>query len=359
MIPTTNFMYKIKPRTNASTFLHHFNQTLNLFFLPSSGSRFLSHQTVDNCRRQEIREEESPVSKFDFKAYMLEKIGVVNQALDAAVPLRDPVKLHEAMRYSLLSQGKRICPIVCLASCRLVGGDESMALPSACALEMIHAMSLMHDDLPCMDNDDLRRGRPSNHVVFGEHVSVIAGYALLARAFEHIATDTKGVAPGKIVRVVSELARLIGPEGVVAGQVADLKCGGNGQLDMGVEQLEYIHLHKTAASVEASAVAGAVLGGGREEEIDRLRRYSRCAGLMFQVVDDVLDVTKSCAELGKTCGKDLVAGKATYPKLMGVEKSMEYAEKLKEEAQEQLVGFDQEKAAPLIALANYIVQRQK
>ncbi|KAL0449984.1 UNVERIFIED_CONTAM: Heterodimeric geranylgeranyl pyrophosphate synthase large subunit, chloroplastic [Sesamum latifolium] len=318
MIPSTNFMYRIRPRSNPSTFLHHLNQTLNSFFLPSSGSRspfsdFASdYQTVDECRRQEIREEESPGSEFDFKAYMLEKIGVVNQALDAAVPLRDPLILHEAMRYSLLSQGKRICPIVCLAACQLVGGDESTALPSACALEMIHAMSLMHDDLPCMDNDDLRRGRPSNHVVFGEHVSVTAGYALLARAFEHIATGTKGVAPGRIVRVVSELARLIGAEGVVAGQVADLKCGGNGQLDMGVEQLEYIHLHKTAALVEASAVAGAVLGGAREEEIERLRRYSRYAGLMFQVVDDVLDVTKSCAELGKTCGKDLVAGKATY-----------------------------------------------
>ncbi|KAL0343329.1 UNVERIFIED_CONTAM: Heterodimeric geranylgeranyl pyrophosphate synthase large subunit, chloroplastic [Sesamum angustifolium] len=150
MIPISNYYLYVQNQTQnqCSTFLHHFNQTLNLFFLPSSGSRFLSHQTVDNCRRQEIREEESPVSKFDFKAYMLEKIGVVNQALDAAVPLRDPVKLYEAMRYSLLSQGKRICPIVCLASCRLVGGDESMALPSACALEMIHAMSLMHDDLP-------------------------------------------------------------------------------------------------------------------------------------------------------------------------------------------------------------------
>ncbi|KAL0378092.1 UNVERIFIED_CONTAM: Heterodimeric geranylgeranyl pyrophosphate synthase large subunit, chloroplastic [Sesamum radiatum] len=197
MIPNTIAMYRIRPRSNPSTFLHHLHQRLNSFFLPSSGSRFLSHspfsdfasdyQTVGECRRQEIREEESPGSEFDFRAYMLEKIGVVNRALDAAVPLRDPVRLHEAMRYSLLSQGKRICPIVCLAACQLVGGDESTALPSACALEMIHAMSLMHDALPCMDNDDLRRGRPSNHVVFGEHVSVIAGYALLARAFEHIA----------------------------------------------------------------------------------------------------------------------------------------------------------------------------
>ncbi|KAK6125478.1 hypothetical protein DH2020_040786 [Rehmannia glutinosa] len=271
--------------------------------------------------------------------YMLEKINIVNQALDAALPLQNPIKIHEAMRYSLLSGGKRICPIVCLAACQLVGGDESTAMPSACALEMIHAMSLMHDDLPCMDNDDLRRSRPSNHVVFGENVTVLAGYALLARAFEHIADSTRGVSPEKIVRVIGELARLIGPEGVVAGQVADLRCGGQGRrLDIGLEQLEYIHLHKTAASVEASAVAGAVLGGACEEEIERLRKYSRCAGLMFQVVDDILDVTKSSEELGKTSGKDLVADKVTYPKLIGIDKSKKYAQKLNREAQNHVVG---------------------
>ncbi|KAI3451742.1 hypothetical protein Pfo_008407 [Paulownia fortunei] len=367
----TNFLYKFpsKPRSNSSSFLHPLNLKFKSFFLPNTGSRFLSHvpfsdsacnhRTVNKGQHQESQEEAKPLSKFDFKAYMLEKICIVNQALDAALPLRNPIKIHEAMRYSLLSGGKRICPIVCLAACQLVGGHESTAMPSACALEMIHAMSLMHDDLPCMDNDDLRRGRPSNHMVFGEHVTVLAGFSLIASAFEHITIATQGVAPDKIVRVISELARLIGPEGVVAGQVADLKCGGQGQLDIGLKQLEYIHLHKTAASVEASAVAGAVLGGACEEEIDRLRKYSRCAGLMFQVVDDILDVTKTSQELGKTCGKDLVTNKVTYPKLIGIEKSREYAQKLNEEAQEQLTGFDPEKAAPLIALANYIAHRQK
>lgn len=283
---------------------------------------------------------------------MLEKITAVNQALDAALPVREPIKIHEAMRYSLLLGGKRICPIVCLAACNLVGGDESKAMPAAVALEMIHAMSLMHDDLPCMDNDDLRRGRPSNHVVFGERATVLAGYALIASAFEHIATATQGVAPAKILRVIGELAQLIGAEGVVGGQVVDLRCG-----EIGLEEVEYIHLHKTGSSVEASAVAGAVLGGASEDEIERLRKYSRCAGLLFQVVDDILDVTKSSEELGKTAGKDLAAGKTTYPKLLGMEKSREMAEKLKREAQAQLLGFDSIKAAPLIALVDFIAYR--
>nr|A0A0U3BRC5.1 RecName: Full=Geranylfarnesyl diphosphate synthase, chloroplastic; Short=LcGFDPS; Flags: Precursor [Leucosceptrum canum]ALT16903.1 geranylgeranyl diphosphate synthase 3 [Leucosceptrum canum] len=360
----TIFLYKYfpgKPRYQHCSFLHPLNHKLKSLFLPITGSRFLSNSTFSVSDSAHSHQAKPHVrnAQFDFKAYMLEKITAVNQALDAALPVREPVKIHEAMRYSLLLGGKRICPIVCLAACHLVGGDESTAMPSAAALEMIHAMSLMHDDLPCMDNDDLRRGRPSNHVVFGEGATVLAGYALIARAFEHIATATQGVGPGKILRVIGELAQLIGAEGVVGGQVVDLRCGGEGQMAIGLEQLEYIHLHKTAASVEASAVAGAVLGGASEEEIERLRKYSRSAGLLFQVVDDILDVTKSSEELGKTAGKDLAAGKTTYPKLLGMEKSREMAEKLKREAQEQLLGFDPIKAAPLIALVDFIAYRDK
>nr|QEV81833.1 geranylgeranyl diphosphate synthase [Prunella vulgaris] len=303
-----------------------------------------NHQISNHLRRNE----------FDFKAYMAEKIAAVNQALDVAVPPRNPTKLHEAMRYSLLSGGKRICPIVCLAACSLVGGDEAAAMPAACALEMIHAMSLIHDDLPCMDNADLRRGRPSSHRAFGEPAAVIAGYALLMRAFEHISMATIGVDEGRIVRVIGEIARLIGAEGVVAGQVVDLQCGGGG-----LERVEYIHLQKTAAAVEAAAVAGAVLGGACEEEIEKLRVYARRTGLMFQVVDDILDVTKSSEELGKTAGKDSAMGKATYPKLMGVEKSRELAEKLKKEAEEQLIGFECGRTAPLMALLDFIAYRDK
>lgn len=213
----------------------------------------------------------------------------------------------------------------------------------------------MHDDLPCVDNDDLRRGKPTNHKVFGEDVAVLAGDALLAFSFEHVATATKGTSADKIVRVIGELAKCIGSEGLVAGQVVDI-CS-EGATDVGVEQLEFIHVHKTAALLEGSVVLGAILGGGSDEQVEKLRKFARCIGLLFQVVDDILDVTKSSEELGKTAGKDLVADKTTYPKLIGIEKSREFADKLNKEAQEQLADFDQEKAAPLIALANYIAYR--
>lgn len=230
-----------------------------------------------------------------------------------------------------------------------------MAMPAACAVEMIHTMSLIHDDLPCMDNDDLRRGKPTSHKVFGEAMAVLAGDALLAMAFEHIAAFTVGVPPARIVRGIGELARSIGAEGVVGGQVFDLSA--NRISDVNLAHLELIHLRKTAAMVEGTAVLGAVLGGGSDEEIEKLRAFARYTGLLYQVVDDILDVTKSSEELGKTAGKDLAADKATYPKLMGIEKSRAFAEKLKEDAQDQLSGFDPEKAAPLVALANYAAHR--
>ncbi|EEF37223.1 geranylgeranyl pyrophosphate synthase, chloroplastic [Ricinus communis] len=293
---------------------------------------------------------------FDFKSYMLQKAASINQALDAAVPIREPTKIHESMRYSLLAGGKRVRPALCLAACELVGGNESMAMPAACAVEMIHTMSLIHDDLPCMDNDDLRRGKPTNHIVFGEDVAVLAGDALLALAFEHIAIATLNVSPARIVRAVGELAKAIGAEGLVAGQVVDI-CS-EGLSEVGLEKLEFIHVHKTAKLLEGAVVLGAIMGGGTDEEVEKLRKYARDIGLLFQVVDDILDVTKSSQELGKTAGKDLVADKVTYPKLMGIDKSREFAEKLNKEAQEQLAGFDPEKAAPLIALANYIAYRQ-
>nr|ATN97000.1 geranylgeranyl pyrophosphate synthase 1 [Cestrum nocturnum] len=291
----------------------------------------------------------------DFKEYVVEKANSVNRALDDSVLLKEPLKIHESMRYSLLAGGKRIRPMLCIASCELVGGDESIAMPAACAVEMIHTMSLMHDDLPSMDNDDLRRGKTTNHVIYGEDVAVLAGDALLALAFEHIATQTKGVSSDRIVRAIGELARRIGAEGLVAGQVVDI-CS-EGISDVGLEHLEFIHLHKTAPLLEGSVVLGAILGGATDEDVEKLRKFARCIGLLFQVVDDILDVTKSSQELGKTAGKDLVADKVTYPKLLGIEKSKEFAVELNKEAQAQLVGFQQEKAVPLIALANYIAYR--
>ncbi|KAJ4913902.1 hypothetical protein Rs2_08523 [Raphanus sativus] len=321
--------------------------------------RTVSYTVSSSLVTKEDSNLKSTTSSFDFMSYILRKAESVNRALDSAVPLREPLKIHEAMRYSLLAGGKRVRPVLCIAACELVGGEESLAMPAACAVEMIHTMSLIHDDLPCMDDDDLRRGKPTNHKVFGEDVAVLAGDALLSFAFEHLATATcSEVSPARVVRAVGELAKAIGTEGLVAGQVVDISSEGLDLNDVGLDHLEYIHLHKTAALLEASAVLGGIVGGGSDEEIERLRKFARCIGLLFQVVDDILDVTKSSQELGKTAGKDLIADKLTYPKLMGLEKSREFAEKLNREARDQLLGFDSDKVAPLLALANYIANRQ-
>ncbi|XP_047939903.1 geranylgeranyl pyrophosphate synthase, chloroplastic-like [Salvia hispanica] len=311
----------------------------------------ISNKLVINPRRPPVLAR----AAFDFTRYMEEKAARVERALEASVPLREPRLVHEAMRYSLLAGGKRVRPILCIAACELVGGPERAAMPSACAVEMVHTMSLMHDDLPCMDGDDLRRGRPSSHRAFSESVAVLAGDALLSLSFEHVASATLGVSPDRVVRAIAELGRSIGSEGLVGGQVADISS--EGVSGVGPERLEYIHVHKTAALLEAAAVMGAIVGGAGDEAVERLRRFARRVGLLFQVVDDILDVTRSSEELGKTAGKDVAADKATYPKLLGLEKSMELAEELKREAYAQMAWFDEDKAAPLIALANYIAYR--
>jgi geranylgeranyl diphosphate synthase type II len=294
---------------------------------------------------------------FDFKAYMGARAAEIDAALDAAVPMRYPEVINEAMRYSLLAGGKRVRPALCLAACELVGGDAAAAMPTACALEMIHTMSLIHDDLPSMDNDDFRRGVPTNHKVYGEEVAILAGDALLSLAFEFIARETKGVPAEAVVRVVVEVGRAVGSEGLVAGQVVDIKSEGAGA-EVGLDTLRYIHHHKTASLLEAAVVSGAVLGGAGEDDVARLRRYSRDIGLAFQVVDDILDITATTEELGKTAGKDLAVAKATYPSLVGLERSREIADELIEEAKAQLAGYDRARAAPLYALAEYIRSRK-
>nr|VDC73696.1 unnamed protein product [Brassica rapa] len=342
------------PRSRSPPFI-----TLKPITLTPKRSVSSSSHTVSSSLVTKEDNNLKSTSSFDFMSYILRKADSVNRALDSAVPLREPLKIHEAMRYSLLAGGKRVRPVLCIAACELVGGEESLAMPAACAVEMIHTMSLIHDDLPCMDNDDLRRGKPTNHKVYGEDVAVLAGDALLSFAFEHLASATSSdVSPARVVRAVGELAKAIGTEGLVAGQVADISSEGLDLNDVGLDHLEFIHLHKTAALLEASAVLGGIVGGGSDEEIERLRKFARCIGLLFQVVDDILDVTKSSQELGKTAGKDLIADKLTYPKLMGLEKSREFAEKLNREARDQLLGFDSDKVAPLLALANYIANRQ-
>nr|AEZ55682.1 geranylgeranyl diphosphate synthase 2 [Salvia miltiorrhiza] len=292
---------------------------------------------------------------FKFEEYMASKAKKVNTALDDAVPLQNPLKIHQAMRYSLLAGGKRVRPVLCLASCELVGGEEAAAVPMACALEMIHTMSLIHDDLPCMDNDDLRRGRPTCHKEFGEETAVLAGDALLALAFEHVAAKTRNVDERRVVQAIVELGSAVGSEGLVAGQIVDLSSEGK-LLSLG--ELEYIHVHKTSKLLEAAVVCGAIMGGGGGAQVEALRKYARCVGLLFQVVDDILDVTKTSEELGKTAGKDLVTDKATYPRLMGLRKAKDFAADLAAMAVQELSYFDPSRAAPLYHLAQYIASRQ-
>ncbi|OEL21360.1 Geranylgeranyl pyrophosphate synthase, chloroplastic [Dichanthelium oligosanthes] len=295
-------------------------------------------------------------SGFDFGQYMASKAGAVNDALDRALPLRQPELLLESMRYSLLAGGKRVRPVLALAACELVGGDEAAAAPVACAVEMVHAMSLVHDDLPCMDDDALRRGRPTNHVAFGVSTALLAGDALLALAFEHVARSYAGggVPSERVLRAVGELGNAVGAEGLAAGQVVDLASEG---ATVELATLEYIHVHKTARLLEAAAVCGAIVGGGTNEEIESIRRYARCIGLLFQVVDDVLDVTSTSQQLGKTAGKDLAADKATYPKLMGIDGASAYAAELVACAEAELDRFEGGREAPLRHLARFIAYR--
>lgn len=230
-----------------------------------------------------------------------------------------------------------------------------MAMPTACALEMIHTMSLIHDDLPAMDNDDYRRGKLTNHKVFGEDIAILAGDGLLAYAFEYVAANTQNVPPQKILDVIARLGRTVGAAGLVGGQVLDLES--EGKTDISVDTLTFIHTHKTGALLETSVVSGAILAGAPDEDIQRLSKYAQNIGLAFQIVDDILDITATQEELGKTAGKDLQAQKATYPSLWGIEESKKQAQQLVDEAIVELAPYG-EGANPLKAIATYIVTRK-
>ncbi len=300
-------------------------------------------------------QEISPPTAFDLVAYLTDRQPRIEAALDGAVRPGYPDKIYEAMRYSLLAGGKRLRPILCLASCELMGGSPDLAMPTACALEMIHTMSLIHDDLPAMDNDDYRRGKLTNHKVYGEDIAILAGDGLLAYAFEYIATQTQGVSADRVLKTIAHVARAVGADGLVGGQVVDLES--EGQAEISVETLTYIHNHKTGALLEACVVCGAMLAGANERELEQLSRFARNIGLAFQIIDDILDITATQAELGKTAGKDEQAQKATYPKLWGLAESKRQADKLVAEAKTILTEFG-DRAQPLQALADYITDRK-
>ena len=294
-------------------------------------------------------------AEFDFRDYLGRAKVKVEAALEGSLGPERPESLREAMRYSLLAGGKRLRPILCLAAFELAGGEGDLALPTAVALEMIHTMSLIHDDLPAMDDDDLRRGRPTNHKVYGEAVAILAGDALLTRAFEMVALRSPGVPPDRLIKVVGELSVVAGAPGLVGGQVVDLESEGR---EVDLDTLEYIHLHKTAALLRACVVAGALIGGASDAQVQAMRTYANGIGLAFQIVDDILDVTASSEVLGKTAGKDLLADKTTYPKLIGLESSRTRALELVGEAKAALQPW-KDRAQPLLALADYVASRDR
>ncbi len=294
-------------------------------------------------------------ASFNFAEYLEKSRTRVEDALDASLGPEKPEELRESMRYSLLAGGKRLRPILCLAACELAGGDVEKALPTAVALEMIHTMSLIPDDLPSMDNDDLRRGRPTNHKVYGDAVAILAGDALLTRAFEMVSIRTKGVSSERLLKIVGELSLVAGAPGLVGGQVVDLACEGK---EVDLETLEYIHLHKTGALLKACVTCGALIGDADENLLKALSIYARGIGLAFQIIDDILDVTASSEILGKTAGKDLIADKTTYPKLLGLDESRKRADHLVAQAKNALDPWP-EKSKPLLALADYITNRDR
>ena len=279
---------------------------------------------------------------------------LVEQSLERLLPRGDtpPPSIHQAMRYSVFAGGKRVRPILCLEAARIFIADVTPTLPVACAFEFIHTYSLIHDDLPALDNDDLRRGKPTCHKQFTEALAILAGDALLTLAFEVLATAPLDA--GRRAAVLAEVARAAGTRGMVGGQVADIEAEGK---RVTPEQLEYIHRAKTAALIRAAVVAGALCGGAGEADVARLREFGENIGWAFQVVDDILDVEETSASLGKTAGKDQAQNKATYPAVYGLERSHEFAAKLAGNAIAALDAYGA-RAANLKALGEFIAQRR-
>ena len=293
---------------------------------------------------------------FSLPDFLATRAAAVNRALDGFLPAATakPATIHRAMRYSLFAGGKRIRPALCLAAAAACDGDEAEALPLACAVECIHTYSLVHDDLPAMDDDDYRRGKLTNHKVFGEGIAVLAGDALLTQAFE-IAARCNGWPRYSHQTIILELARAAGSLQLIAGQVADLEGEGN---RISARQLRYIHERKTSALLCCSVRLGGMSANCTPAQLQALTDFGYHVGLAFQVIDDILDVTQTSAKLGKTAGKDTKAQKATYPSIVGLERSRKIAGQLTQRAFNALKAF-RGSAVALEALAEFLLRRDR
>ena len=292
---------------------------------------------------------------FDFASWIATQTREVDRALDRLLPkaTAKPATIHKAMRYSLFAGGKRMRPALVLAAAEACGGTHEAAMPLACAVECIHTYSLIHDDLPGMDDDDLRRGKPTNHKVFGEGIAILAGDALLTQAFE-IAASCTGWKRYSIKDVVLEIAKASGSLQLIAGQVADLEGEGK---KISRAQLRYIHERKTSALLACSVRLGGMSANCTPAQLEALTDFGYNVGLAFQVIDDILDVTQTSEQLGKTAGKDVKAQKATYPSIVGLEKSRVIAAELTAKAEVALQPF-RGKAVALEAISAYLLRRQ-
>ncbi|MFZ4681472.1 MAG: polyprenyl synthetase family protein [Terrimicrobiaceae bacterium] len=289
------------------------------------------------------------------ESYLISRSKTVDDALNRMLPKATvkPATIHRAMRYSLFAGGKRLRPIACLAAAEACGGTIDNALPAACAVECIHTYSLIHDDLPCMDDDDFRRGRPTSHKVFGEGIAVLAGDALLTQAFEILAT-ARETSRYKIRDLLRELSGAAGSRQLIAGQVADLEAEGKKSTRA---ELRFIHDRKTAAMIIASLRLGAMSANASATKLTALTRFGKNLGLAFQVIDDILDITQTSEKLGKSAGKDLAAQKTTYPALIGLEAARREARSLTKAAHQSLSPLGS-KASQLHAIADHLLVRE-
>jgi geranylgeranyl diphosphate synthase type II len=298
------------------------------------------------------------VSGFDLDGYVAARRQAVDEALERHLPPATayPPRIHEAMRYSVFAGGKRLRPILVIAGAEAAGGTMADVMPTACAFELIHTYSLIHDDLPAMDDDDYRRGRLTSHKVFGDAIAILAGDALLTHALGLIATNAGlGRTPADAIpRVLAEVTAAAGTAGMIGGQVVDIQSEG---AKVAPETLEYIHTHKTGALIRAALRCGAMLAGAPEPTLAALTQYGEGLGLAFQIVDDILDVEGSLATLGKTPGSDRRKQKITYPDYHGLDSSWQRANALVADARAALAGVGG-RAEPLVALAEFVLTRR-